>query len=205
MPARPSAGASPGEPSSRDAHAAPVEASSYPLRLGSRAPDFALPGVDGKTHRLADFDARVLVVAFWCNHCPYVQAYEDRVIEYARAAAARDVAVVAISSNEVENYPEDDFPYMVERAQSKGYPFPYLRDEDQSVARAFGAQCTPHFLVFDAERRLRYQGRFDDSKDRPQAVTRRFLPDAVDDLLAGREVSTPETWAIGCSIKWDKL
>lgn len=183
-----------------------MEASSYPLRPGAPAPDFALPGVDAKTWRLADFaSSPALVVAFWCNHCPYVRAYEDRLIEYAREAHPRGVAVVAISSNETENYPEDDFPHMVERARSKAYPFPYLRDEDQAVAKAYGAQCTPHFLVFGPERRLVYQGRFDDSKDKPEGVRLRYLPDAVDDVLAARAVRTPETWAIGCSIKWDKL
>ncbi len=177
--------------------------SGYKLALGDAAPPFALKGVDGRVHTLADYvDARALVVVFSCNHCPYVRAYESRMIAFAREFASRGVAMVAINSNETENYPGDSFEHMVSRARDLDFPFDYLRDDDQSVAEAFGGACTPHFFVFGPDRRLVYQGRFDDAKDDASAVKEHYLRDAVEDVLAGREVSKPLTWAIGCSIKW---
>ncbi|HWG91367.1 MAG TPA: thioredoxin family protein [Candidatus Thermoplasmatota archaeon] len=182
-----------------------MEARGYKMRPGDSAPSFALPGVDGKTHRLEDYKgARALVIAFWCNHCPYVQAYEKRTIDLARQYKDRGVQFLLINSNEVENYPEDDFPHMVKRAIEKNYPFPYLRDADQKVAEAYGAQCTPHFFLFDTSGYLRYQGRLDDNKDLAEAVKRHYLEDAIKAVLAGRNPTEPESWAIGCSIKWTK-
>jgi thiol-disulfide isomerase/thioredoxin len=143
-----------------------------------------------------------LVVAFWCNHCPYVKAYERRFVEWADAARKRGVGVVAINSNDEKNYPEDSFENMVKRAKEQGYNFPYLHDRSQAVADLYGAQCTPHYLVFDSEFRLAYQGRFDDNKDKPDQVKERYLPDVVEDLVAGRPARRDMTWAIGCSIKW---
>lgn len=179
-------------------------AQSYKLKAGAPAPDFRLPGVDGRTHALADFAAKpLLVVVFSCNHCPYVQAFEERIVAVQRDYAARGVQLVAVNSNDEQAYPEDGFPEMVRRATAKGYNFPYLRDASQSVADAYGAVCTPHVLVFDRERRLRYQGRIEDGRD-PAQTTRRDLRDALDDLLAGREVRVPETPAFGCSIKWGR-
>ncbi len=172
------------------------------LPIGERAPDFSLPGVDGEKYSLASFkDKQLLVVAFWCNHCPYVQAWEDRTIATQRDYAGKGVQFVAINSNETEGYPEDDFPHMVQRAKAKGYNFPYLRDETQKVAEAYGGVCTPDFFVFDRNRRLRYRGRLDDSKD-PSGVKRRYMRDVVDALVAGKE--PPVTFAppMGCSIKW---
>jgi len=182
-----------------------VEASGlYKLNPGDRAPDFSLPGVDGRRHALSDYASKpALVVVFSCNHCPYVRAYEERMIGFALAYEPRGVAMVAINSNETTRYPEDDFPHMVSRAADKGYTFDYLRDEDQSVAHAYGAVCTPQFMLFDADRRLRYQGRFDDEKDHPEKVKEKYLENAVEDLLAGRPVAKPVTRAIGCSIKWN--
>jgi hypothetical protein len=127
--------------------------------------------------------------------------YEPRFVAWADGARKRGVGVVAINSNDETSYPEDGWPSMVARAREQRYPFPYLRDEDQSVAEAFGAACTPHFLVFDASFHLRYQGRFDDEKDEAR-VRVRYLPEAVDALLAGREPPVAQSWAIGCSIKW---
>lgn len=174
----------------------------YKLHTGDRAPPFDLPNVDGRRVGLADFaGSQALVVAFWCNHCPYVRNYERRFVEWADAARKRGVGVVAINSNDEVNYPEDDFAHMVARAKEQGYNFPYLRDADQAVARLYGAQCTPHFLVFDAEFRLRYQGRFDDDREGAK-VKERYLPDAVDALLASKPLPRDSTWAIGCSIKW---
>jgi len=182
-----------------------MEARGYKLRPGDMAPAFSLPGTDGKTHSLSDFSgARAIVVAFWCNHCPYVRAYEERTLALAREFRDRGVAFVLINSNETENYPEDDFPHMVERARERGYDVPYLRDDDQRVAEAYGAQCTPHFLLFDEDLRLRYQGRLDDNKDNPADVKSAYLKDALQAVLAGRNPPCMETWAIGCSIKWTK-
>lgn len=175
----------------------------YKLKTGDRAPAFDLPNVDGRTVSLATLSgAKAVVIAFWCNHCPYVRAYERRLVEWADEARTRGVAVVAINSNDETSYPEDSFEHMVARAKEQRYPFPYLRDRDQAVATAYGAQCTPHFLVFDADHKLRYQGRFDDNKDKPDAVAERYLPDAVDAILQGRAPKRDTTWAIGCSVKW---
>jgi peroxiredoxin len=181
-------------------------AQSYKLGAGAPAPDFRdLPGVDGRRHSLADFrDKPVLVVMFSCNHCPYVQAFEDRMVAVQRDYAARGVQLVAINSNDEAAYPNDSFAHMVERAQAKGFNFPYLRDAGQQVAEAYGAVCTPHALVFDRARRLRYQGRIEDGRD-PAETKRRDLRDALEDLLAGREVRVPETPAFGCSIKWGRV
>lgn len=176
------------------------------LKLGQPAPDFNLPGVDGKNHSLASFkDKKVLVILFTCNHCPYVQAWEDRVIAIQRDYGPSDkggVQIVAINANETRNYPEDSFDKMVIRTREKRFNFPYLRDEDQSVAKAYDAACTPEIYVFDSERRLRYHGRVDDNYQDPKAVKSHDLRDALDDLSASRPVRKPETPAMGCSIKW---
>lgn len=172
------------------------------LPLGASAPDFSLPAVDGKTYGLASFrDKPVLVVAFWCNHCPYVQAWEDRTVAVQRDYGSKGVQFVAINSNDEASYPEDDFPHMVERAEKKGYNLPYLRDETQKVAEAYGAVCTPDFFVFDSSRKLRYRGKLDDSKD-PKGVKQTFLRGVLDALLAGREPPVSFVPPMGCSIKW---
>lgn len=170
------------------------------LELGAKAPDFSLLGVDGKRYSLKDFNKPVLVIIFSCNHCPYVQAFEDRIIAIARDYRDK-VQIVAINSNDEKAYPEDDYEHMVERAKKKGFNFPYLRDKEQTVVSAYGAVCTPHVFGFDKDRRLRYQGRIDDSKD-PKMVKSNDLRNALDDLIAGKEVRTPLTRAFGCSIKW---
>jgi peroxiredoxin len=176
------------------------------LPIGEKAPDFSLPGVDGKTYSLRSFqDKPVLVVMFTCNHCPYVQAYEDRLIAIQKDYADRGVQLAAISANETRNYPEDDFPHMVERAKTKDFNFPYLRDENQSVAEAYGAHYTPEIFVLDRERRLRYTGRIDDNWQNPKAAKSHDLRNAIDALLGGRAVSQPETHAMGCTIKWAKV
>lgn len=172
------------------------------LPIGSPAIDFSLPGVDGKTYSLASFkDKPILVNAFWCNHCPYVQAWEDRTIAVQRDYAVKGVQFVTINPNDEGSYPEDDFAHMVERAKMKSYKFPYLRDETQQVAEAYGAVCTPDFFVFDSSRKLRYRGRLDDSKD-PKAVKQHLMREALDALLAGREPPVTFFPPMGCSIKW---
>ena len=173
------------------------------LHLGDLAPAFALPGVDGRTHRLDDFtEHEVLVIIFSCNHCPYVQAYEDRLIAVQRDYAARGVQVIAINPNDDAGYPEDGFGKMVERAKGKHFNFPYLRDASQEVAKAYGATHTPQLFVFDRGRRLAYTGKIDDNWQRPEAVRRHYLRDTLDALLRGSAPSEPATHAIGCTIKW---
>jgi peroxiredoxin len=174
------------------------------LTLGSRAPEFNnLPGTNGEKHSLKSFSGnKCVVVVFSCNHCPYVQAYEARMIAFQKEYAPKGVQLVAINSNETVNYPEDNFEEMVKRAQRQGFNFPYLRDDDQSVATAFGATHTPEFFLFDQQRTLRYHGKMDDNYQNPGAVKLHFLRNAVEAVLAGGEVKDKETYSIGCTIKW---
>lgn len=175
------------------------------LRLGSAAPLFSLPGVDGRMWSMADLaEKSVVVVIFSCNHCPYVQAYEDRMVAIQRDYAERGVQLVAINSNDADDYPEDSFVKMKKRVQDKGFNFLYLRDDSQAVARAYGATHTPQLFVFDRDRRLRYTGKIDDNWQQPQSVRRRFLREALDGLLAGTQPAEPMTHAIGCTIKWKR-
>jgi peroxiredoxin len=172
------------------------------LELGSQAPDFNLMGVDGVNHSLSSFSkSQILVVGFWCNHCPYVKDYESRAVKIQKDYAAEGVQLVAINSNDEKAYPEDSFPEMVKRAKAKGFNFPYLRDETQKVVEAYGGVCTPHIFAFDKGRTLRYRGRIDDSRD-PSKVTSHDLRNALDDLLAGTTVRVSDTKPFGCSIKW---
>ncbi|MBI5777072.1 MAG: thioredoxin family protein [Nitrospirae bacterium] len=173
------------------------------LKIGDPAPAFSLPGTDGRTYSLDGLaDKPVLVVVFSCNHCPYVQAYEDRLIAIQRDYVGRGVQVVAINSNDDANYPEDSFEQMMARAQARGFNFVYLRDASQAVARAYGATHTPQLFVFDRARMLRYTGKIDDNWQNPQAVTRRYLRDTLDALLSDRTPAEAQTHAIGCTIKW---
>ena len=175
----------------------------FTLQLGEAAPDFDLPGVDGKNYSLADFaGAPLLIVAFTCNHCPYVIGSEERINRLQADYAPRGVVLVGINSNETENHPTDSFEHMVEHAKEKGFQFPYLRDDSQEVALAYGALRTPHFYVFDAERKLRYTGRMDDNPRNPGQETTRELRDALDALLEGQEPPVALTNPIGCNVKW---
>jgi len=175
----------------------------HTLQLGDQAPGFQLPGVDGQPHSLAEFaDKPVLVVIFSCNHCPYVQAYEDRMIAIQRDYQQQGVQFVAINSNEDVNHPEDSFERMIERAKAKGYNFPYLRDASQTVAKAYGATHTPHLFVFDRDRRLGYTGKIDDNWQNAAAAKRHYLREALDALLKGTPPAEAHTHAIGCTIKW---
>jgi len=176
---------------------------SFTLTIGQKAPDFQLPGVDGKTYSLAGFKgAKVLIVLFSCNHCPYVVGSEDRINKFYADYAPKGVAMVAINANETENHPTDSFDHMVQRAREKNFKYPYLRDETQKIALAYGALRTPHFYVFDADRRLRYTGRMDDNPRNPGKETTRELRDAVDAILAGKEPPVEVTNPIGCNVKW---
>lgn len=170
--------------------------------MGHRGPDFDLPCVDGRRYSLNSFAEKpVLVLVFSCNHCPYVKAYESRMVSVQKDYAGKGVQLVAINSNDEKAHPEDSFPEMVKRAKEKGFNFPYLRDETQEVVEAYGAVCTPHVFAFDKSRVLRYRGRIDDSKD-PSAVTSPDLRNAIDDLVNGASVRVPDTRPFGCSIKW---
>ncbi len=173
------------------------------LPIGAPAPEFSLPGVDGKTYALASFSDRpVVAVIFTCNHCPYVQAYEDRLIAIQADYQMRGVALVAINANDRTLYPDDDVAHMVQRAAQKRYNFPYLRDETQRVAEAYGALYTPEIFLLDRDRRLRYTGAIDDNWRDPAQVKVAHLRQAIDALLAGGSIAAPETHAIGCTIKW---
>jgi len=174
------------------------------LELGTKAPDFALPDPSGKVFRLADFDDEpALLVAFVCNHCPYVKHIVDGFAAFAREYGGKGLAVVAISANDAGAYPEDAPPAMAEVARAHGFTFPYLYDESQQVALAYQAICTPDFFLFDADRRLVYRGQFDDSRPKGEApVTGKSLRTAVDALLDGRPVPAEQVPSVGCSIKW---
>ena len=175
----------------------------FTLQIGQKARDFELPGVDGKKYSLADSrDAKLLIVVFSCNHCPYVVGSEDRMNMLYADYAAKGVAMIAINSNETENHPTDSFEHMVQRAKEKGFKFPYVRDESQDVARAYGALRTPHFFLFDQQRKLRYTGRMDDNPRVPGNQTTHELRDALDALLGGRTPVVQLTNPIGCNVKW---
>jgi peroxiredoxin len=170
--------------------------------LGTEAPRFELPGVDGRDHSLDDYaDAHLLVLIQSCNHCPYVQAWEGRMIDLQREFDDRGVRIVAVNSNDAGSHPEDSFEEMRARAEREEFNFDYLYDEPQAIARGLGAERTPEVFVFDRERRLRYHGAIDDSRDE-NAVSQRYLRDAIETLLAGHEPDLTETPPVGCTVKW---
>jgi peroxiredoxin len=172
--------------------------------FGRPAPDFRLPGVDGRTHALSDLRGeRGTVVAFICNHCPYVIAVADRLAAEARALAEIGVATVAICSNDATAYPEDSFENMKAFAARHGFGFPYLHDESQAAARAYGAVCTPDFFGYDRDLRLRYRGRLDESGRGPaRPGARRELHEAMAAVAETGRGPADQTPSIGCSIKW---
>lgn len=173
------------------------------LQIGSFIPDFNLPSTDGKLYSLDSFkDKKALIIIFSCNHCPYVQAYENRIMAIQKDYEAKGVAVAAINSNDSSQYAEDSFEEMKKRASIKKFNFIYLRDEDQSVAKSFDASHTPEIFLFNEERKLVYHGKIDDNWQEEQKVKTRYLRNALDELLIGKEISVPETYSIGCTIKW---
>jgi peroxiredoxin len=175
----------------------------FTLALGAKAPSFSLPGTDGRTHRLEEFGSSpVLVLFFTCNHCPYVLGSDEVTRRTAEKFRSKGVAFVGINSNSVAIHPEDDFPSMVARMEQQRFPWLYLRDESQEVARAYGALRTPHFYVFDRDRRLVYTGRGVDSPRETANMTVNDLENALADHLAGNEVRVPLTNPIGCNVKW---
>ena len=181
-----------------------VKTASTMLPLGTPAPEFSLVNVDGRTVSLADYQgAPALVVIFMCNHCPFVKHLASALAAFGHEYQAKGAAIVAISSNDVSEYPQDSPEQMVHEAETHGYSFAYLFDEDQSVAKAYRAACTPDFYVFDSEQKLAYRGQFDESRpgnDLP--VNGVDLKAAVDALLQGNRPTETQTPAIGCNIKW---
>jgi len=182
-----------------------AQTASTMLPLGTPAPDFSLPEpMTGKTVSLGDFqDAPALLVMVICNHCPFVKHIRQGLVQFARDYPAKDLAIVAISANDAANYPDDSPAKIAEEAKTFGYPFPYLHDESQTVAKAYHAACTPDFFLFDAGRKLVYRGQFDGSRPGNKVpVTGSDLRAAADALLAGQPVPSAQQPSIGCNIKW---
>jgi peroxiredoxin len=172
------------------------------MEIGHVAPSFTLPDTEGGRHSLDEDGAPGTVIVFTCNHCPYALAWHDRIADAARDYAERDVTFVAVNPNDAERYPADSFDAMRERVEADGgWPLPYLRDESQEVARAYGAKTTPDVFVLDGDGRLRYRGAPDPDYENP-SLNAAWLREALDALLAGEEPARPETDPVGCSVKW---
>lgn len=177
--------------------------SSHLVPLGTPAPDFALPSVAGPEVKLTDISAPALLVVFLSNHCPYVRHIESALGAFTAEYAGKGLATVAISSNDVVNYPDDDVPGLAAQVERTGFTFPYLVDSSQEVAKAYAAACTPDFFLFDGQRRLVYRGAFDESRPRNDLpVTGELLRDAADRVLRGEAVPEPHVPSMGCGIKW---
>lgn len=174
------------------------------LELGTPAPDFRLPDVDGKSVSRDDFkSSTALLVMFVCNHCPYVKHIQKGLVQLAKDYQPKGLAIVAISSNDVANYPDDSPQKMKEEARNASYTFPYLYDESQAVAKAYRAACTPDFFLFDKNRKLAYRGQFDGARPKnTEPVTGKDMRAAVDAVLAGRSPTADQMPSIGCNIKW---
>jgi peroxiredoxin len=172
------------------------------LAIGDAMPAFHLPATDGMTVDSNGIKDTAVVVIFTCNHCPYAQAYEDRLIALQNHFDEEGVQFVLINSNDATDYPEDSFEQMKVRHKEKEMPFPYCRDESQDIAKAFGALCTPHCFVFDRKRELKYKGCIDNNWQNASAATEHSLKDAVAAVLKGEEPPVHEANAMGCSIKW---
>ncbi len=176
----------------------------YTLEIGARAPEFYLPATNGKEYGLSDFDeAKILVVFFTCNHCPYVIGSDEVTRKTAEKYAPVGIRFVGINSNSPNTYPEDSFPNMVKRMNQYKFPWVYLYDASQDIALEYGALKTPHFYVFDENRKLIYTGRSIDSPKDPSRASVNDLENALDEYLAGKEISVPVTNPIGCNVKWE--
>ena len=176
----------------------------FTLPIGSTAPDFSLKATDGKTYSLKNFaDAKILVVFFTCNHCPYVTGSDEVTRQTVKKFEPKGVKFVAINSNSPNTYPEDSFDNMVKRMKEQKFPWTYLYDATQDIARAYGGLRTPHFFVFDEKRKLVYTGRGVDNPRETAGMTVNDLENALTEVLAGKKVTTPMTNPIGCNVKWD--
>ena len=175
----------------------------FTLSLGSKVPDFSLRGTDGKTYSLGDFtDAKILVIFFTCNHCPYVIGSDEVTRKTAERFKSQGVKFVGINSNSSNTYEEDSFENMVKRMEEYKFPWLYLYDDTQDIARAYGALRTPHFFVFNEERELVYTGRGVDNPRDASKITVNDLENALEELLTGKEITTSVTNPIGCNVKW---
>ncbi len=176
--------------------------------VGDDVADFNLKNTKGEMISLASYkDAKGFIIVFTCNHCPFSVAYEDRIIALQAKYKAKGYPVVAINSNNKEVVPEDSFEEMIKRAAEKKFNFNYLYDSTQEIAHQFGAARTPHVFIVEKQKsslKMKYIGAIDDNTDEPEAVTKKYVETAVDEMLAGKEVTTPMTKAIGCTIKWKK-
>jgi peroxiredoxin len=175
------------------------------VKAGDKAPDFNLKGIDGKNHSLSDFkDAKALLILFMCNHCPYVIAKQQMIVDLQAKYKDKGLVVVGINSNESESekYAEDNFDGMVKTAQEKGFNFVYLHDETQEVAKAYGASCTPDPFLFDSEQKLVYHGRLNNQMEPDDEVTENDMGKAVEAVLAGNKSEHEFLFSLGCSIKW---
>lgn len=171
--------------------------------IGSEIIPFSLKGTDGNIYSPDDFrDKEILIIMFICNHCPYVKAITDRIVNFQKKFNERNVQVIGINSNDTEQYPEDSFDNMILFAKERNFNFPYLRDETQNTARGYDAVCTPDIYLYDKSRILKYRGRLDDNwKDEP-LVKRRDLEKATELVLSGQEINFDQIPSMGCSIKW---
>lgn len=176
----------------------------FTLQIGDSPPPFDLPATDGKTYTLSDFDnSDVLVVFFTCNHCPYVTGSDEVTRQVVDRYSDRGVAFIGINSNSERTYATDDFEHMVQRMEQYNFPWVYVRDASQDVVRLYGGLKTPHFFVFDRNRKLVYTGRGVDSPRDASRIKVNDLENALDDVVNGRPVAEPLTNPIGCNIKWE--
>lgn len=176
----------------------------FTIELGSKAPDFSLKATDGNTYSLNDFaDTKILIIFFTCNHCPYVIGSDEITRQTAEKFVSQGVKFVGINSNSPNTYEEDSFENMIKRMEQHRFPWLYLYDDTQNIARAYGALRTPHFFVFDQKRKLVYTGRGVDNPRDTSKMTINDLENALEELLAGREITTPVTNPIGCNVKWE--
>ncbi len=176
----------------------------FTLEIGSKAKDFNLPATDGKTYSLESFkDSKYLVVFFTCNHCPYVIGSDEITRKTVKSFQPLGVEFAAINSNSKNTYSDDDFPHMVERMKEHNFPWKYLYDESQEIALVYGALRTPHFFVFDEERKLVYTGRGVDSPRDASKITVNDLERTLEELTSGKPISVEVTNPIGCNVKWD--
>ncbi len=175
---------------------------SFTLEIGATAPDFKLPATNGESYSLSDFKEEYLVIFFTCNHCPYVIGSDEVTRASALRFAPEGVRFIAVNSNSASTYEEDDFPHMIRRMEEEHFPWLYLYDESQEVALSYGALRTPHFYLFDAERKLLYTGRGVDQPKDASRITVNDLDRVLEEVVSGLPVSVPQTNPIGCNVKW---
>jgi peroxiredoxin len=175
------------------------------LHIGEKAPDFKLKNINGKMVSLADYkNVKGYMVIFTCNHCPFSVAYEDRIIDLHKRYAPKGIPVIAINPNDAAIQPEDSYENMIKRAKQKKFPFAYLHDETQQVAKLYGAARTPHVFLLDNNLIVKYIGAIDDNHESAAEVTEKYLENALNQMLQNKPITRPETKAIGCTIKWKK-